>query len=106
MLHVLPIDASEPAYTVDVALSGAMYRFAVAWNTREEAWSLGLLTAAGEPIQTGVRIVADYPLFASGNDPRLPPGRILVTDLSGRGQDPTRENLGTDVVVIYDDGLD
>lgn len=102
--NVLPIDASEAAYTVQANLGGTVYGFAVAWNTRAEAWEIGITTAGGDPIVMGQRIVPDYQLFRPFNDPRLPAGRILCLDLTGTGAYPTRTNLGSDCVVAYDDG--
>lgn len=100
----LPIDSSDAAYTVDIPLSGTIYRFAVAWNTRSQNWSFSIGLPDQDPIVAGLRIVGDWQYSQFFTDARLPPGRLYSVDLSGTGLDPGREDLGDRVVMVYNDG--
>lgn len=99
----LPIDASLPAYTVDVDLDDTVYRFRVEWNTRGEFWAIGIGLPDGTVIADGCVIRADWEPFAAVVDERMPAGRIFACDLDGAG-DPAYDDLGARVLVMYDDG--
>lgn len=103
-LHTLPVDADDGAYTVDVALSGRLYRMLLCWNTRAERWAFSLFTSADEPLITGVPLVGDWELASQYQDPRLPPGRFYTVDTRGEGLPPSRDNLGKRFLLVYDDG--
>lgn len=103
-MFAIPVDAQDGAYTVDVALSGRLYRLLLMWNTRAARWSLGLFTTADEAIVTGLPLVGDWDLASQFNDPRLPPGRLYMVDTQGEGLPPTRDELGGRFLLVYDDG--
>jgi len=103
-IAILPIDADAAAYTVDVSLSGSIYRLHVKWNTRAANWSLGIGLTDGTMIAAAL-ILPDWQLFRQINDERMPPGRLIAIDQSGAGEPPSRFDLGSRVVVVYDDGL-
>lgn len=100
---IIPVDASAPAYDIEVELGGTVYKLALAWNTRGEFWSLSVLTQQEVPIVLGVRIAADWDLLSQFADARLPAGRILAIDQSGAGLDPALDDLGTRVILVYTD---
>lgn len=103
-ITVLPLDATLPAYTVDVDLSGTVYRLKCEYNTRAEAWILGLGLPDGTQIVEGQPLRADAMPLRAIVDERLPPGRIFVMDTTSAGTDPAYEDLGVRVLVCYDDG--
>ena len=104
-LTTLPIDASEPAYTIDTDLSGVVFRIRIEWNTRGEFWTIGLLEMDDTVIVDGQAIRADWEPFRQIVDERMPAGRIIVVDMTGAGTDPAYDDLGVRVLVMYDDGL-
>jgi hypothetical protein len=104
-VYELPIDSADPAYDVDADMGGTLYRLAIAWNTRGKYWTLSISLTDGTLLVAGIRLVPDYELLARFNDARLPVGRLACVDLTGRGDPPTYEDLGTRVVMVYDDGL-
>ena len=103
-ITVLPIDALLPSYTVDVDLGATVYRFDLAYNTRAECWSIGIGLPDGTVIANGQVIRADWEPFAAIVDERMPAGTIFTVDLEGTGTDPDETDLGTRVLVCYDDG--
>jgi hypothetical protein len=104
-ISILPIDASEPAYTVDVDLSGVVYRLSLAYNTRASHWTIGIGLPDGTTISAGQVIRSNWDLFAMIQSPLLPPGRLFAVDQGDTGADPTADDLGERVLICYDDGL-
>ncbi|MBU6427984.1 MAG: hypothetical protein KGR26_03150 [Cyanobacteria bacterium REEB65] len=102
---VIPVDSSSTNYTVDVSLSGGVYRFGLFWNTRGQFWSLDIFDQTDKALATGLKLVADWELISGLGNSALPPGFLYCVDTSGRGLDPTESDLGTRVILLYDDGL-
>jgi hypothetical protein len=100
---VLPIDASAPHYTVDVALGGTLYRFGVNWNDRAGFWTLDVSLTDDTPLVAGMKVVADWDLLGQFPDLRLPPGYLLAVDLTAQGLDPAYDDLGSRVILVFDD---
>lgn len=103
--HVLPVDSDSASYSFDVDLSGKLYRLALAWNTRAAWWTLDIADDADTPLVTGIRLVADTELIRLFALDALPPGSLYCVDTSGQGVDPTDTDLGSRVILVYDDGL-
>ncbi len=103
---VLPVDSNDTNYTLDVTLSGVSYTLGLYWNTRGGFWSLDFYDAAGDPIATGIKLVADWELISQFADSAMPPGFLYCVDTSGQSLDPGVSDLGSRVILVYDDGQD
>ncbi len=101
---VIPVDSTGTNYTLDVSLSGSVYRFGLHWNTRGQFWSLDIFDQADNPLATGIKLVADWELIGGLGNSALPPGFLYCVDTSGKGIDPTDSDFGTRVILVYDDG--
>ena len=101
---VIPVDSAGTNYTLDVSLSGSVYRFGLYWNTRGQFWLLDIFDQADTPLATGLKLVADWELIGGLGMASLPAGLLYVVDVSGQGLDPGIDDLGTRVQLIYDDG--
>ena len=106
-MRVTPVP-NTPRSRFQVRLDGQVYGFTVAWNDRLAAWILGIETADGEAIQSGIRMVLDWPLFDGLVDDRLPDGELLVIDPAGMQKaGPGRlawDEEGEDLRLIYTGG--
>lgn len=100
----LPIDAAAPHYTVDVPLAGTLYRFTVHWNDRGGFWTIDVSLTDDTPIVSSIKIVADWELWGQFPDARLPAGYLMAVDLSGQSLDPAYDDLGSRVILVFDDG--
>jgi hypothetical protein len=92
----------SPHSRMSVALSGATYRIAWAWNERDRTWSFSMWDPSGAPLVQGVRVVlgVDLLAWAPAGD-RRPPYPIVVIDPSKTYAEPGRDTLGTRVKVVY-----
>jgi hypothetical protein len=103
-LQVLPLDSDDANYTVDVPLAGSLYRFALFFNTRMGLWTMDIFMLDDTPLVSSIALVADWEIACQFTDLRLPPGFLYCVDTSGAGADPGRDDLGSRVIVVFDDG--
>lgn len=82
-------------------LSGRDYVLRFDWNQRDGYWMLSLLEPNGEPIITGVKLVADWPLLQGRLEALRPPGELLVVDSIEPHADPGFADLGERHALIY-----
>lgn len=87
--------SADPYYTQRVRLDGRDYILRLAWNQREERWSLSLFTDRDEPILFSLKLLCAWPLLSPYRyDDRLPEGELYVCDWTGDGSPPLLEELG------------
>lgn len=98
--------SSAPTIRCRANLDGSDYLLELQWNGREGRWYLHLLTANGDPIVLGCKVVADAWLGRRSPDSRMPPGMLLVVDFSGTGRDPGIDDLLDRVGLVYVDAED
>ena len=77
-VSTIAIDPTLPWTIQSVTLDDVEYLLELSWSPRCSRWYLGLKTAAGEDIVSGVAVVVDYPLLSRFGDSRLPPGRLIA----------------------------
>jgi hypothetical protein len=101
MLHVIPLTSDSPHYEQQTELDGVVYALTLEWNEREGAWYLTLADANGDIIRAGIKLVTNWRLLRRVRDARRPPGELVAYDPAGKGLG--RDNLGTDVQLLYAD---
>lgn len=100
---IIPTLADTEFYTERVELDGVVFALTFAWNTREEKWYLSIADADGVALASGIKIVADWPLFQSVSNTDMPKGMMIANDTSGAGLDPGLDELGGRVLLMYMD---
>ena len=102
----IPLVVDPPAYSMAVELEGTVYGIQIRYNARSAAWYMDLLFN-GAIVANAIKLVEGVNLLRRLDymkaDGRLPPGTWRVYDTSAQHRDPTRTNLGTDVVLLYDE---
>jgi len=84
-----------------ITLEDTVYQITLTWNGRDEAWALSIAEQDGTPILTSIKVIPGYELIKRFKDTRLPQGALFAADMTDTGNYPTRDNLGTDVKLIY-----
>lgn len=102
---IIPIPLIEgaplPFFDMVVPLDGVNYTLQFRWNVRASAWYLDVLDEPGTTVLlAGLKIVADWPL-AAYTTARQPPGLFVAVDSSGANIDPTLEDFGVRVNLLY-----
>jgi hypothetical protein len=104
-LFIIPVDSADPYYSLDVTLSGSVYRFTLQWNGRGGFWTMDISDTSDNPLITSLRLTASWELISQFGNPLLPAGNLYCVDMGGLDVDPTDTDLGTRVLLVYDDGL-
>ena len=71
------------------------------WNTRNESWVISLFDLDENPILTGIKLTENVSVTARYTDSRLPSGNIWCARLNPKAPKITRDNLGTDFILVY-----
>ncbi len=100
----IPLNSDIAAFDFKLDLDNRPFTFDIKFNTRMSVWFLSILDDAG------VVLLGDIPLFPKlplidkyQHDARLPQGVLFLINLVSEDENPTRDNLGTDVVLLYED---
>ena len=98
---IIPV-TNEPESTATYSLEGVNYGFGFRYNERAGAWFFDLSTDTGTALVTGRKVVVSSMLFGwrEVND-NMPPGVLFALDTSDQNLDPTLEDFGTRVVLVY-----
>lgn len=98
---VIPV-TNDPWGSVTAKLDGVNYTIETHWNTRAAAWFFDVLNEDGDVLKAGIKIVVSWPLCGwRETDPDMMPGVITAIDTSGAQEDPTLDDLGTRVLLVY-----
>ena len=85
-----------------VVLEGVGYRIRLQWNARAATWMLDLLSETGDALATGLALRAGVPLTLHlRHRIGMPPGSFVLIDTSDSLGDPTFDDLGDRVRLIY-----
>lgn len=101
---LLPLRNDIPFFEVRVSLSAREYVLRFNWNERDSAWYMSLYDARLVAIKEGMKVVAGAVLLRTlVYSTTRPPGDFVVIDTTGKDQDPGFADLGSRVVITYDD---
>lgn len=103
MISEIPIDRNSPDQKFSIDLEGTVYVFRVLWNSRTGRWSLSVFEEDETPIVMGITVIGEADLLSQYADSRLPPGTLYTADLTGKNREPTDENFGDSVLLLYAD---
>lgn len=100
--RIIPV-TKDPHQLIPVILDGVSYQIQLLWNGRSNSWSMAIYNAATELLVGSIRAVANFPLLKYFTDLELPQGDLRFWDQSGAGIDPGRDDLGTRVLLVYEE---
>jgi len=90
----IPTDTTSATYTFSVELESIVFLFRFQFNNRDQSWFFDVLTAEGEPIRQGVKVVTNFPLLSRIAQLERPPGDIFAIDLTGEDRRAVLGELG------------
>ena len=92
---LIPTTPGQPYYQQKTRLDGRDFLLHFAYNEREARWYLSIHDEEDTPLRKGLKLVANWPLLRHyREDPRMPPGELIIFDLTGDGSPPTLDDLG------------
>lgn len=103
-MSYLILDTTQPGLYFDqtTQLEGVEYIFTFIWSSRETAWYINISDQTGIILAPWLRLNISYPLLHRFQNPQLPPGMLVLADMTGMNEDiqvPT--DLGTRVLFFY-----
>lgn len=87
--------SSRPTVRQTVVLDGRTYVLELQWNGREGRWYLHLFDSDAQPIELGMKLVANARLGRNAIDERMPRGRLGLIDRGATGRDPGIDDLAS-----------
>lgn len=99
MNYELPM-SYEPSQEFICEIGGNKYLFRIQLNVRADLWTIDVNTEDDEPIAQGIPLVLGADLFANE---RFTYGTLFVVDYTGKGIDPSADNLADYGLIWSDD---
>ncbi len=100
-LYTLPIDVTSDTWEQETELDGRQFRLTFAWSLREGAWYLDIASRDGTLLAAGLRLAEGVNVLRREASSELPPGPLILLDMSGARAEPTRDDLGKRWVLFY-----
>jgi len=100
-IRELPVRSDIFAYTFLTTLEQNDYLFTLRFNSRQDRWIMDIQLPDETDLLIGIPLLVSFPLTFRFRDTRLPPGQFFVIDETGQERNPTRDNLGTDIKLLY-----
>lgn len=94
MTFEIPIRPGMPLFDLRAELDGQTYRLVFDWNGRNERYYLTIYTDDGTLALAGVKMIANWPLLRKYPYENLPPGELVLADLTESGEQARIENIG------------
>jgi hypothetical protein len=99
-LYTLPIEPVD-AWEQSTELDGRQFRLSFAWSFREEAWYLDIGSRDGTLLAAGLKLAEGVNVLRREASDELPPGPLVVIDMTGAHAEPTRAGLGSRWLLFY-----
>ena len=97
----IPVSFEPASNNMVVSLDGTPYDLKFYFNLRRAVWYMSIRTQDKEDIIQGVPLFVGWPPLERFKDTRLPPGMFMVLDTSDKNLDPTFEDFGNRVKLLY-----
>lgn len=105
-LRVIPLmgSSSRPTVRQTVRLDGRPFVLELQWNGREGRWYMHLFDSNAQPIELGMKLVANVRLGRNAIDPRMPPGALRFLDRGATGRDAGLDDLSSGAfALVYEE---
>lgn len=94
-IQLIPTTPAVAYYSQRTKLDGRDYLLRFSWNEREERWYVSIFDDEENPLVQSIKIICNWRLLRAYHaDPRVPPGEIVATDLTGLNVPPGFDELG------------
>jgi len=98
----IPVQNGLAAQRFRVDLDTVTFELKFTFNTRKQRWTFDIFAEDGTELLNGIPIlVKQFFLDKYQHDQRLPQGDLFAQNIVNEDEAPTFENLGTDVVMLY-----
>ena len=93
----IPISPNIPAQRFSIVLNEIAYNMCVVWNSRSQFFTLDIADENDVVLKANIALRCGLDLLSPFN---LGMGRLYAVDMTQTGQEPTLENIGSDVFLF------
>lgn len=105
-IREIPLRNDIASYTFTIDLDNRTFKFAMKFNDRTELWSFDIFNDADILLLGGIPFYVKQVLIDQyQHDLRLPQGILFAENLVNPDDPPTRDNIGIDVILLYQDAV-
>lgn len=97
----VPVVPGVPHQELQLPVGERVYSLELRWSVREARWYLDVRDEEAEPIYLGIAVVLNFPLGFRCVDERWWAGYLCAIDTSNTNVEPTLDDLGARVKLIY-----
>lgn len=97
----LPVRSDIPAYQFQIELEGTTYFFDFEWNERADCWTMDISNSDEVLLIAGIKLTCGFSLLEKFIIDGLPLGDFLLLDTTGKNLDPSANELGNRVLLMY-----
>jgi hypothetical protein len=94
---------SSFVFIVRLFIDGIPFRFQYRWNSRNTSWVLDIGGSDGVAIVRNLKMTIGTDILAPHRALEVPQGNLRVVDTAKSGVEPTREEFGGRVLLLYDE---
>ena len=103
-IREIPLRNDIGAYSFLIDLDNITFQLELKFNDRTQLWTVDIQNDTGEILVAGIPLyVKQLLLDLYKHDQRLPQGNLFMENLVDGDTPPTRDNIGIDVVLLYED---
>jgi len=99
----LPINSNAGNYNFRTQLEGTDYIFRFHYSTRAVCWYMDVKDSNNNPLVMGIKMAVSIELLASFKHLAIPQGILIAFNLQSQYEQPTRNNFGTEIRLLYDE---
>ena len=102
----IPLSSEFPSFDFNIDLDEVNYTLDFTFNQRANKWMLSIWDSDRDNLILGqIPCLVNTPLLYNFASSDLPPGSLIFIDETGKNKDPERDNLGTDLKLLYIEAL-
>lgn len=104
MIWELPARYDMSSYQYTIELSNEIFLLKFYFNRRDNRWYMSIYDETENPIILGIPIIINWGLIDRFKMLERPLGSIFAINFSQEEKNPVRKDLGTNVLLFYNDG--
>lgn len=99
----IPVRSDIPAYKMQCTLNGTIYTLHFRFNTRQDRWIMCIRDIDDNSLVDGIPLLNGLFLTYRYKSAKLPKGDFLLFDETGQERTPSRDGLGSDFKLLYEE---
>jgi hypothetical protein len=100
-IQKIPVDSVRTNKEFRTELDGIFYLLSFRFNSRATIWMMNVSDENSNIIVSGIALLLGVDLLGRFQDSRLPAGSLFLNNFSEENVEATRDNLGEDVLLLY-----